>query len=354
MAQFCLGAFYFAGVPKDAVQASNWFRKAAEQGVAIAQAALGSMYKNGDGVPKDAAQAVTWNRKAAEQGYAAAQSSLGFMYLQGTGVRKNAAEAAAWIRKAADQGDADAQHNLGLMYQKGEGVPRDAVQALYWYRKAAEQGDANAQAMVRAMEAKGEGAPKSGAVAQQPPAAPPRQDDPIQRSEQDKQLSLFAKAGDGAALKELKTRGEQGDGSAQILLYSMYSLGEGVPRDPSQAEVWWNAFQRSAGKQNSLESASASSKPVQKASAPVQQIVGEPQQSAADLQTAAASGDKPALERLRIYAEQGNAEAQTDLAFMYAAGQGVPKDTVQAAAWYRKAADQGNAQAQSSLGYMYS
>ena len=37
----------------------------------------------------------------------------------------------------------------------------------------------------------------------------------------------------------------------------------------------------------------------------------------------------------------------------YSAGEGLPQDFTQAAAWYRKAADTGNAWGQNSLGYAY-
>jgi len=53
---------------KDAAEAVKWYRKAAEQGHALAQTNLGFMYEKGDGVPKDAAEAVKWYRKATEQG----------------------------------------------------------------------------------------------------------------------------------------------------------------------------------------------------------------------------------------------------------------------------------------------
>jgi len=52
-------------------------------------------------------------------------------------------------------------------------------------------------------------------------------------------------------------------------------------------------------------------------------------------------------------AEQGYADAQSDLGEMYDEGRGVPKDYKEAARWYRKAAEQGNADAQSDLGVMY-
>ena len=52
-------------------------------------------------------------------------------------------------------------------------------------------------------------------------------------------------------------------------------------------------------------------------------------------------------------AEQGNAQSQIGLAFLYFSGQGVAKDYAEAARWYRRAADQGNASGQHSLGRMY-
>ena len=52
-------------------------------------------------------------------------------------------------------------------------------------------------------------------------------------------------------------------------------------------------------------------------------------------------------------AARGDAQSQGMLGFLYANGQGVPKDLVQAAYWYRKAAEQGHADAQISLGLCY-
>jgi TPR repeat protein len=60
-------------------------------------------------VPHDYAEAVRWYRKAAEQGDAAAQDALGFMSGKGQGVSQDYAEAALWYRKAAEQGDVKAQ-----------------------------------------------------------------------------------------------------------------------------------------------------------------------------------------------------------------------------------------------------
>ena len=63
--------------------------------------------------------------------------------------------------------------------------------------------------------------------------------------------------------------------------------------------------------------------------------------------------DQQAVFWYRKAADQGHAKAQYNLGFMYAKGEGVPKDDQQAVSWYRKAADQGNASAQYNLGLMY-
>ena len=72
------------------------------------------MYAEGRGVARDDAEAVRWYRKAAQQGYAIAQTILGFMYAEGEGVTRDDAEAVRWFRKAAEQGNAEARKVLRL------------------------------------------------------------------------------------------------------------------------------------------------------------------------------------------------------------------------------------------------
>ena len=59
------------------------------------------------------------------------------------------------------------------------------------------------------------------------------------------------------------------------------------------------------------------------------------------------------LAELRARADQGDADAQSILGGMYANGQGVAKDEVEAVKWYRKAAEQNHAAAQFALGGCY-
>jgi len=94
---------------------------------------LGTLYETGKGVPQDYAQAVLWYRKAAEQTLAIAQYRLGVLYANGVGVPLDKAQSAAWFQKAADQGYVYAQEMLGSDYLTGEGVQRDYAEAYFWF-----------------------------------------------------------------------------------------------------------------------------------------------------------------------------------------------------------------------------
>jgi uncharacterized protein len=62
-AQLRLASIYFwggHGVPQDPAQAALWYRKAADQGNALAQAHLGLTYEHGYGVPRDPVIARMW------------------------------------------------------------------------------------------------------------------------------------------------------------------------------------------------------------------------------------------------------------------------------------------------------
>ncbi|MDP6415703.1 MAG: tetratricopeptide repeat protein, partial [Gammaproteobacteria bacterium] len=66
------------------------------------------------------------------------------------------------------------------------------------------------------------------------------------------------------------------------------------------------------------------------------------------------SGDfATALRELTPFAEQGNADAQHNLGWMYGLGKGVPQDYKTAMKWFILAAEQGIAKSQHNLGWMY-
>ena len=63
-------------------------------------------------------------------------------------------------------------------------------------------------------------------------------------------------------------------------------------------------------------------------------------------------GAGPLSEKISI-AESGDVSAQSELAFMYAKGEGTPKNDDEAFKWFLKAAEQGDASSQFNLGVMY-
>ena len=134
------------------VEAVKWYRKAAEQGHALAQATLGACYLTGTGITQSYAEAVKWYRKAAEQGQADAQYALGVCYYEGLGVTQSYTEAVKWLRRAAEQGQADAQYALGLCYGLGYGVTQNVEEYKKWVRKAAAQGHKDAKEEVENWE----------------------------------------------------------------------------------------------------------------------------------------------------------------------------------------------------------
>jgi len=109
----------------------------AEQGDALAQFNLGSIYYQGKGVSQDYKEAAKWFRLSAEQGEKVAQFTLGKMYEEGKGVKQDKAEAIKWYQKAAEQGDTSAQISLGNCYEKGQGVNQNFVLAYKWFNIAA-------------------------------------------------------------------------------------------------------------------------------------------------------------------------------------------------------------------------
>ncbi len=139
--QFHLGTLYETGngVPQDYEHAVLWYRKAADQNLAIAQYRLGVLYANGVGVPLDKAQSVAWFQKAANQGYVYAQEMLGSDYLTGEGVKRDYAEAYFWLdiacaskAREAAAGERAATRDAAAIYLTTEDLSHVQARAEKW------------------------------------------------------------------------------------------------------------------------------------------------------------------------------------------------------------------------------
>jgi TPR repeat protein len=140
----------------------HWLLMAAEDGKALAQWSLSTVYiSGGEGVASDLKEAFMWCQRAADQGFVPALSNLGLLFV----LTKNPAKAADLWQKAADQGDPEACYNLALAYVKGEGVLQDKARAFSLLLEAARQGVIPAQSRIGLMYATGEGVPQDSVEA---------------------------------------------------------------------------------------------------------------------------------------------------------------------------------------------
>lgn len=128
-------------------------RRAANQGLAMAQYRLAKLFERGEGVPADLAQARQWTERAAAAGNRKAMHDLGVYYARGEGAPLDEATAFRWFRQAADLGVADSQFNLGVLYQQGRGTQANLGEAYYWFAVAARAGDNDARARAASLEA---------------------------------------------------------------------------------------------------------------------------------------------------------------------------------------------------------
>lgn len=89
---------------------------AANHGNAEAQNLIGNMYFGGDGIPKNYVQAVNWWGKAAGQDNLRAVASLGEAYLVGIGpIHRNRNKALKYLLYAAEKGNRHARYAIGTV-----------------------------------------------------------------------------------------------------------------------------------------------------------------------------------------------------------------------------------------------
>ncbi len=114
-------------------------------------------------------------------------------------------------------------------------------------------------------------------------------------------LAAYDRGDFATAMRLWRPLAEQGNVTAQYNLGVMYAKGRGVPQDYVQAYLWFNL-------------------------------------AASRLSDVKHRDDAEAVKWYRLAAEQGYASAQYNLGLMYAKGQGVPQDYVQAHMWFDLAA----------------
>ncbi len=139
---------------KDYPTAVRLLQPLAEAGDAQAQNRLATLYYHGHGVRESDALALQWFERAARQGLAEAQFALGNMHAYGLARLPDNQDAqrvaAQWYFEAARQGHAEAAYSLGILFLTGSGVTPSEREARKWIERAAAAGHADAQAYLKA------------------------------------------------------------------------------------------------------------------------------------------------------------------------------------------------------------
>lgn len=154
-AKLCLVTYYLNVKDKETGSnkelAFNLCKDLAEKGVVDAAHYLAWLYANGIGTPQNEVEATKWYKVAADAGNVEAQFSLANRYDYEYGIiidPKNpeppSKTAFKYYKMAAENGDAAAQNNLGEMYRYGKGVAKDEKEAFRLYRSAARKGNIDA------------------------------------------------------------------------------------------------------------------------------------------------------------------------------------------------------------------
>ena len=246
---------------------------------------------------RDYGTAFNLLKPLAEAGDAAAQVQFGELYYNGTGVPRDIAAAMDWYQKAADQGFAEGEDLIGDSFLWGDGKTQDFVAALAWYRKAADQDYVDAEQALALIFKNGLGVGADQSA---------------------------AKAWSDKAQVTLTRQAEAGDPKAETALGSNLVIHWTQPQDGANAKAW---FERAAAQDY----------------APAEEALAQ------------LYSEEPALARqwCRKAANDGNVEAQADMAGMYYRGDGVPKDGATYLKWLRLAAEGGGAYQQYELSHVY-
>ena len=314
------------------VEGIEWVRKAAEQGHAEAQERLSNHYVDGwDEQSPDKGLSFKWMMKAARQGRVSAQCSVGWMYSEGSGVEQDEVVAAEWFHKAVEQGDASAAVFLGNMYEDGRGVARDDTAAVKWYRLAADQAYKDGYHYLGRMYEFGRGVEKDFKEALRLYRLAMR-DEWMRRRNIASFLYDYSGVFYGENMSDVakcRQKVEKGDLIALIELGLCYYGGCGVDRNPDEAEKY---FRQATEKGSSL---------------------GQLFWACMIEERSEGKADPEALKLIQKAADQGLADAQVALGWIYDVGYGVPQDHAAAASWYQMAGDQVDQKSLFRLGKMY-
>lgn len=363
-AQYFLASFYlFSGrVPNDFDKAYTLIKNAEKAGLKRAGAALGLFYAYGIKVNQDIDEAIKRLQDAKDNPevcatlgdiyidftgefdkalecyqYAASKEhkdgycGLGIMYKKGLGVPQDYTKAYEYFNLAAAHGDAKAECEIGLMYLNGLGTSQDYQQAIFWFTEASNHGYTAAYNALAYMYMNGTGVDKDYE----------KSCDLFKKSAEFENVEAMTELGNyystilfdpKKSFEWTKKAADRGYPEALWNLGDCYENGIGVKENHKEAERY-HQMAKDAGYNLSPSESKEDITPLDEALAALQ---NQDYDSAASI--------------LKNLANNGDAEAQFELAKCYQNGTGVKKNTSVAASWFNKSAESGFVPAYYALG----
>ena len=371
-------------------------------GDSTAQFALGQLYQQGVSVEKNMQEAIKYYNKSAAQQDLRAEYNLALIYLYGETGKPDYQQALGWLTDAAFKGSSDAQYVLGQIYTQGYHdasgslvIPPDEEQASAMYYLGAANHHARSQyQLAQKLSRESTTAFTVQQKNKRHALLQTLYQDALKAGVSQAKLPLaffYAMSQDKSQQTEAyniaRQEADAGNPQAYLLLGLLYDRGIGVAASPSTAI---NYYKKSAANpvtdfilgtyaalNNDNEAARARLTLAQNSGfsyAPLNLAIIEKQQGqnflpsllqARDLGNSRASllladyyltqkGDINQLSEVRsIYqhlADQGDANGQLKLGYMFEQGLGGAIDLQEAARWYTAASAQGQAIAQFRLG----
>ena len=287
------------GTAPDDTDAIAQFLAAAAGYDPLAMQILGEAYAKGRGVAVDPAAAERWWKKAAERPQALPEGQRNPMRIAQLGrVAPDGAALVAWYERQARSGELWAQNYLGHLYEAGQWVAQDYATAQSWYRRAGEAGYAPAQMSMAMLYYHGLG---------------------VERDEKESRRWAMMQVYQGC---DRAAQAEPGANACDRFAADVYDPGKVVPG--------LSAFCMSRYAEQAIPAC-------QKAVADLPSVVRYRAQLARAFAHAGKFDD--AHREAGRAAAKGSTLAMTLLGAMSEYGYGVPKDEVEALAWYRKAAE---------------
>ena len=320
-AKYCIGMMFEHGwsVAQDRAQAQGWYQLSAQSNFSLGKLALARLLEE-NGQDEDA---VEWYEKAAISGAQEAVCALGRLYMAGRARSIALADGVQWAMKSAQLGDLNVMMKLATMF--GEG--RDDL-ALTYLEMAASGGSAQAQyQMGQRYESNSGASAINDAITFYQRAAD--QGHVLAQSA----LGVIFLEGSRVAKNPVLARdwlekaAEQKDAKAQWnLALLLISGSDGVKKDLKQAFLW---CQKAANSEF----------------VPAQATLGTLYARMKKMESA--------VQWWQLAADQGDPEAQYNLANAISKGQGTLQNSSPAFEWFVKAAEQGVVPAQSKVGVLY-